>query len=174
MSAQTCLLPVENEDSSGQRPMANSYSFVSECFYLTHSVIHLGFVVAVERTIKINQVIIIIHYKMKRNEKPLNFMPVHSGIMIFREVMSTLPLTFLFIQIIQYRNIQGRIYNAWLPIPNLYPRMSSELNCRKMFYNLWFSTNQRLFIHDNVDINLGRRAAGSIRFQQPQNIADDK
>ncbi|XP_044756746.1 ubiquitin conjugation factor E4 A [Coccinella septempunctata] len=55
MSGQTCLLPVEQEDSSEQRPMANSFSFISECFYFTHTVIHLGFVVAVERTIKMNQ-----------------------------------------------------------------------------------------------------------------------
>ncbi|XP_045464732.1 ubiquitin conjugation factor E4 A [Harmonia axyridis] len=54
MSRHTCILPVE-EDSTEQRLMANSYSFISNCFYMTHSVTYSGFVLAVDKSIKMNQ-----------------------------------------------------------------------------------------------------------------------
>lgn len=55
MSVETCFIPAELVDGlEEQRLMADSYSFVTECFYMAHRTIDLGYRVGVDRLIKQN------------------------------------------------------------------------------------------------------------------------
>lgn len=59
MSEETCFIPVTESSSdsfSPQRPTANSYSFITEIFFLTHRALDLGFRVCSERLVRLNQV----------------------------------------------------------------------------------------------------------------------
>lgn len=59
MSKETCLLPVnDTEDAVEQedsRHTATSYSFVTECFFMCHRSIDLGFRVNVDKLVRLNQ-----------------------------------------------------------------------------------------------------------------------
>jgi ubiquitin conjugation factor E4 A len=52
LSLETCLIPPP-EDAS--RPVAETYGFVSECFYLAHKALDLGFKVTFEHLMRLNQ-----------------------------------------------------------------------------------------------------------------------
>lgn len=57
MYKETCLLPTESENGvNEERPSATSYSFVTECFFMAHRTLDLGFRVAVDKLIKLNHV----------------------------------------------------------------------------------------------------------------------
>lgn len=51
MAETTCLVPNENSEP---RLMAESFNFISECFYLAHRAIHLGYCVAVNKAVRMN------------------------------------------------------------------------------------------------------------------------
>lgn len=55
MSKQTCFIPVSDLDNT--RLVSTSYSFVTECFYMGHRALDLGFRVIVEKLVRLNQVI---------------------------------------------------------------------------------------------------------------------
>jgi ubiquitin conjugation factor E4 A len=52
MASETCLIPAA-EDSP--RPWSESYGFISECFYLAHKALDLGFRVTYEHLVRLNQ-----------------------------------------------------------------------------------------------------------------------
>lgn len=55
MSSDTCFIPVALDDGiEEQRLIADSYSFVTECFFMAHRTIDLGYRVGVDRLIKQN------------------------------------------------------------------------------------------------------------------------
>lgn len=55
MASETCFLPVSADDGiEEQRLMADSYNFVTECFYMAHKAIDLGYRVGVDKLIKQN------------------------------------------------------------------------------------------------------------------------
>ncbi|XP_056648617.1 ubiquitin conjugation factor E4 A isoform X2 [Diorhabda sublineata] len=55
MSTETCFLPVSSDDTlEEKRLMANSYNFVTECFFMAHRSIDLGFRVGVDKLIRQN------------------------------------------------------------------------------------------------------------------------
>lgn len=55
MASETCFLPVSSDDDlEDQRLVADSYSFVTECYYMAHKAIDLGYRVGVDRLIKQN------------------------------------------------------------------------------------------------------------------------
>ncbi|KAL7305224.1 hypothetical protein TKK_0002609 [Trichogramma kaykai] len=51
MHSQTCLIPVPEGEG---RPVAKSFNFVTECFFLTHRTLELGFKVALDKLFKIS------------------------------------------------------------------------------------------------------------------------
>ncbi|CAG9818490.1 unnamed protein product [Phaedon cochleariae] len=56
MSEETCFLPVDSiDEAEEQRPMADSYNFVTECFFMAHRAVDLGYRVAVDKLVKQNQ-----------------------------------------------------------------------------------------------------------------------
>lgn len=56
MFKETCLLPHDTDsDSSGAPLTANSYNFVTECFYMAHRALDLGYKVSIDRLMKLNQ-----------------------------------------------------------------------------------------------------------------------
>lgn len=55
MSKETCLLPHE-ESSSKERLCAHSYSFVTECFYMAHRAVDLGYRITVDKLLQLNMV----------------------------------------------------------------------------------------------------------------------
>ncbi|KAG5887926.1 hypothetical protein JTB14_003022 [Gonioctena quinquepunctata] len=55
MWKETCFLPVSStEDSEEERLTANSYNFVTECFYMAHKAVDLGYRVGVDKLIRQN------------------------------------------------------------------------------------------------------------------------
>lgn len=54
LAQETCLVPV---DSDAARPKAKSFNFVTECFFMAHRAFDLGFRVAVDRLVELNQVV---------------------------------------------------------------------------------------------------------------------
>ncbi|XP_012254969.2 ubiquitin conjugation factor E4 A [Athalia rosae] len=52
MSGETCLIPTPEGES---RPAAETFGFVTECFYLTHRALDLGYRVILEKLMRINQ-----------------------------------------------------------------------------------------------------------------------
>lgn len=52
MASETCLIPAA-EDTP--RPWSESYGFISECFYLAHKALDLGFRVTFEHLVRLNQ-----------------------------------------------------------------------------------------------------------------------
>lgn len=55
MSSETCFTPASFDDGIEEgRLMADTYSFVSECFYMAHKAIDLGYRVGVDKLIKQN------------------------------------------------------------------------------------------------------------------------
>lgn len=52
LSEETCLIPVENDEI---RLTSENYSFVTECFYLTHKTLDISFRVCVDQLIQLNQ-----------------------------------------------------------------------------------------------------------------------
>lgn len=52
LASETCLIPAP-EDTS--RPLSETYGFVSECFYLAHKALDLGFRVTFEHLMRLNQ-----------------------------------------------------------------------------------------------------------------------
>lgn len=52
LSTETCLIPVENEE---KRPTAETYTFVTECFFMTHKTLDISFRICVEQLIQLNQ-----------------------------------------------------------------------------------------------------------------------
>ncbi|CAH0547613.1 unnamed protein product [Brassicogethes aeneus] len=66
LSKETCVLPVENTDGvDEQRPHSKSFNFVTECFFMAHRAMDLGFRVGVDKLIKMN-------HEMGRLERTLN------------------------------------------------------------------------------------------------------
>ncbi|KAK9881497.1 hypothetical protein WA026_016380 [Henosepilachna vigintioctopunctata] len=56
MSGETFLLSDDqHDDNKDHKLLADSYNFSTECFFFAHKTIHLGFGVAVERTVRMNQ-----------------------------------------------------------------------------------------------------------------------
>ncbi|KAI4470087.1 ubiquitination factor e4 [Holotrichia oblita] len=56
LGKETCLISSDADNSEeSDRPTAASYSFVSECFYMGHKAFDLGYRVAVDKLIKLNQ-----------------------------------------------------------------------------------------------------------------------
>lgn len=62
LSTETCLIPISTDGaenstgSSNSRPIADSYNFVTECFFLAHRCLDLGYRVCVDQLIRMNQV----------------------------------------------------------------------------------------------------------------------
>ncbi|KAL3285242.1 hypothetical protein HHI36_019352 [Cryptolaemus montrouzieri] len=56
MSEQTCLLPAVQDDDNAveQRLMADSFNFTTECFFMAHRTMHLGFAIAVDKAVRMN------------------------------------------------------------------------------------------------------------------------
>ncbi|XP_063973591.1 ubiquitin conjugation factor E4 A [Diachasmimorpha longicaudata] len=52
MSKETCLIPVSENET---RPVAKTFTFVTECFFLTHRVLDLGYRVVLEKLMKTTQ-----------------------------------------------------------------------------------------------------------------------
>lgn len=61
LNEETCLIPLTTDDdindSTVERPTASSYNFVTECFYLAHRSLDLGFRVCSDHLVRMNQVI---------------------------------------------------------------------------------------------------------------------
>lgn len=58
MSKETCLIPVSDSndlENNDERFTSATYSFVTECFYLSHRAFDLGFRVNVDKLIRLNQ-----------------------------------------------------------------------------------------------------------------------
>ncbi|XP_044734743.1 ubiquitin conjugation factor E4 A [Chrysoperla carnea] len=60
MSEETCLIPAADSDSessevSHSRPTSLSYNFITECFYMAHRCLDLGFRISTERLLRQNQ-----------------------------------------------------------------------------------------------------------------------
>lgn len=49
MHSETCLIPTSEGEA---RPVATSFSFVTECFFLTHRALDLGYRVILEKLFK--------------------------------------------------------------------------------------------------------------------------
>lgn len=49
MISETCLIPVPQGET---RPVASSFSFVTECFFLTHRALNLGYRIILEKLFK--------------------------------------------------------------------------------------------------------------------------
>lgn len=54
MSKETCLVPSSDEE----KPVANSYNFVTECFFMGHRAFDLSFRVSVDKLVRLNQEIV--------------------------------------------------------------------------------------------------------------------
>ncbi|XP_015600659.1 ubiquitin conjugation factor E4 A [Cephus cinctus] len=52
MTTETCLIPTPEGET---RPVADSYGFVTECFFLTHRVLDLGYRVVLDKLMRTNQ-----------------------------------------------------------------------------------------------------------------------
>ncbi|KMQ85520.1 ubiquitin conjugation factor e4 a [Lasius niger] len=52
LSSETCLIPTPEGES---RPIADSYGFTTECFFLTHRALDLGYRVILDKFLKTNQ-----------------------------------------------------------------------------------------------------------------------
>ncbi|XP_008212773.1 ubiquitin conjugation factor E4 A [Nasonia vitripennis] len=52
MHSQTCLIPAAEGET---RPVATSFNFVTECFFLTHRALDLGYRIILEKLFKISQ-----------------------------------------------------------------------------------------------------------------------
>ncbi|XP_049779135.1 ubiquitin conjugation factor E4 A isoform X2 [Schistocerca cancellata] len=50
LDSETCLIPIAEDE---QRPTAEKYSFVTECFFMAHRALDLGFRVALERLMQL-------------------------------------------------------------------------------------------------------------------------
>lgn len=62
LSEETCFLPMEE---NGHRYLAENYNFVTECFFMTHKTLDLGFRVAVDKLMRQN-------HEMARMERAFN------------------------------------------------------------------------------------------------------
>lgn len=57
MASETCFLPVSSDDQlEEKRLMANTYNFVTECFFMAHRSLDLGYRVGVDKIIRQNHV----------------------------------------------------------------------------------------------------------------------
>lgn len=55
MSSETCFIPTSfDNDVDDERLMADTYSFITECFFMAHKAIDLGYRVGVDKLIKQN------------------------------------------------------------------------------------------------------------------------
>ncbi|XP_046484062.1 ubiquitin conjugation factor E4 A [Neodiprion pinetum] len=52
LSGETCLIPIPEGET---RPAAETFGFVTECFYLTHRALDLGYRVVLEKLLRANQ-----------------------------------------------------------------------------------------------------------------------
>ncbi|XP_012224717.1 ubiquitin conjugation factor E4 A isoform X2 [Linepithema humile] len=52
LTSETCLIPTPEGET---RPVADSYGFTTECFFLTHRALDLGYRVILEKFLRINQ-----------------------------------------------------------------------------------------------------------------------
>lgn len=52
LSSETCLVPVEQNEV---RPCADNFSFITECFFLTHQALHLGTAAVQDRAQRLYQ-----------------------------------------------------------------------------------------------------------------------
>lgn len=50
MHKETCLIA-----SSGNQPTETTYNFITECFYMTHQCIHVGFHMVHEKYLRLNR-----------------------------------------------------------------------------------------------------------------------
>lgn len=49
LSSETCLIPAPEGES---RPMSDSFGFITECFFLTHRALDLGYRVILDKFLK--------------------------------------------------------------------------------------------------------------------------
>lgn len=52
MSSETCLIPTSED---GAKPVAKSFGFITECFFLTHRALDLGYRVVLDKFLRTNQ-----------------------------------------------------------------------------------------------------------------------
>ncbi|XP_033354839.1 ubiquitin conjugation factor E4 A [Bombus vosnesenskii] len=52
MSSETCLIPMSED---GARPVAKTFGFTTECFFLTHRALDLGYRVVLDKLLRANQ-----------------------------------------------------------------------------------------------------------------------
>lgn len=52
MSSETCLIPTPEGET---RPVAESFGFVTECFFLTHRALDLGYRVVLDKLMRTSQ-----------------------------------------------------------------------------------------------------------------------
>ncbi|XP_034174785.1 ubiquitination factor E4A isoform X1 [Osmia lignaria lignaria] len=52
MSSETCLIPTSE---SGAKPVAKTFGFITECFFLTHRALDLGYRVVLDKFLRTNQ-----------------------------------------------------------------------------------------------------------------------
>ncbi|KAL6256533.1 hypothetical protein P5V15_012646 [Pogonomyrmex californicus] len=52
LSSETCLIPTPQGEN---RPMSNSFGFITECFFLTHRALDLGYKIIMDKFIKTNE-----------------------------------------------------------------------------------------------------------------------
>ncbi|KAJ8924936.1 hypothetical protein NQ315_001099 [Exocentrus adspersus] len=73
LSNETCFLPsASNGDLEEERLMATSYNFITECFYMAHKAIDLGYRVGVDKLVRQN-------HEMGRLERAFNDAVQQSG-----------------------------------------------------------------------------------------------
>lgn len=49
MSSETCLIPMSE---GGARPVAKTFGFTTECFFLTHRALDLGYRVVLDKLLR--------------------------------------------------------------------------------------------------------------------------
>ena len=49
LSSETCLIPTPEGEN---RPMSDSFGFITECFFLTHRALDLGYRVILDKFLK--------------------------------------------------------------------------------------------------------------------------
>lgn len=50
MSSETCLIPMS--EGGGARPVAKTFGFTTECFFLTHRALDLGYRVVLDKLLR--------------------------------------------------------------------------------------------------------------------------
>lgn len=54
LSSETCLIPTPEGEN---RPIAHSFGFVTECFFLTHRALDLGYRVILDKFLRYEKII---------------------------------------------------------------------------------------------------------------------